>query len=107
MSDFPEALNKVLPDYCRCIPRCSHLDPEQHDRMCPKYVRPAVLAAHQQATEALRARLTKTADYLDALEASLLRNDADMMLDGCEAPSSIAQEIRAALSNTGGGDEAE
>jgi len=49
------------------------------------------------------AEIAKAADYLDALEADLIRNDADMAIDTETPPSLVGERLRAALSSTTGG----
>lgn len=46
---------------------------------------------------ALRAALKFCLDYLDELEDNLQRNDVDMMIDKCVAPSVIAERVRGML----------
>jgi predicted RNase H-like HicB family nuclease len=41
--------------------------------------------------------LTDLADYLDAFESNMMRNDADMVLDACIPPSCWADRLRAQL----------
>ena len=66
--------------------------------------------SEQAATiTALRARIEElervgreTSEYLRKLEANMLENDADMMLDDCLPPSFHADQIDAALRAKGG-----
>jgi hypothetical protein len=47
--------------------------------------------------ERLRAALRDAASYLDRLEANMLQNGDDMLLDECDPPSLVADRLRAAL----------
>lgn len=49
----------------------------------------------------LREAIEYAANYLDDIEANMLRNDADMMMDRSEAPTSVAEKLRAVLSEAG------
>jgi len=45
----------------------------------------------------VREAIDRAARYLDQLGDNLLRNDADMMLDDCEDPKDVAEQLRSAL----------
>jgi len=47
--------------------------------------------------ERLRLAMRDAARYLDALEANMLQNGDDMLLDECDPPSLVADRLRAAL----------
>jgi chromosome segregation ATPase len=57
----------------------------------------AELTALRAALETAEAALEKGAGYLDRLEAEMLRADADMLVGGMDAPTSIADDLRAAI----------
>lgn len=60
-------------------------------------------AAHiQSQAERLReveGALARAATYLDEMHSNQMRNDVDMLLDECEGPSAVAEELRALLNS--------
>jgi len=62
----------------------------------------ATLTALRARIEELERVGRETSEYLRKLEANMLENDADMMLDDCLPPSFHADQIDAALRAKGG-----
>jgi len=50
----------------------------------------------------LRTAALHAAEYLEELEANMLRNDADMMMDPSNAPTVEAEKLRSALAQSAG-----